>query len=125
MAAHFRVIGEAIPSGLDVFEIELPRIDIDYLEKRLRLCETVLGAYHWVSLDPLRAVVVEPEQAASQEAPSAAPAQEGLQGPPHAPAPRTTAQRLYILEDELRLLRGSLDDQRKAIHGIAYEHRRL
>ena len=46
LAAHFGVIGDDIPAGLDVFELELPRIDIDYMEKRLRLCEELLGEHH-------------------------------------------------------------------------------
>lgn len=62
LAAHFGVIGDVVPAGLVVFEIELPRIDIDYLEMRPRLCETILGAYHWVSLGPPRPIVIEPEQ---------------------------------------------------------------
>lgn len=61
LSVHFGVIGEVILAGLDVFEIELPWLDIDYLERRLRLCETILGAYHWVPLGPHRPVVVEPE----------------------------------------------------------------
>lgn len=46
LPVHFGVIGEVILAGLYVFEVELPWIDIDYLERRLRLCEMILGAYH-------------------------------------------------------------------------------
>ena len=76
-------------------------------------------------LGPPRPVVVEQEQEGGQEALAAAPAQEGPQVPPPQPVPRTTAQRLERIEDEIRLVCGSIEDQREAIQGIRDKQRWL
>lgn len=70
--------------------------------------------------------MVEQEQGVDQDVPAAAPAQEEPQvPPPPQPVPRTTSQRLDRIEDEIRLVRGSIEDQREAIQAIGDEQRRL
>ena len=78
----------------------MPVLGQDYLV-RLGICEMLLGGCFWTALGPARQVEVDQEQAADQEGPAAAPAQEEVPAP-QPPAARMVSQRVERVEAEIR-----------------------
>lgn len=105
------MLGDDDPVDFQVDVARLPLIDTDFLVTRLGICEMIMGACVWVQLGPARQDGAEPEQEDPHRVPAAAPAQERPHMPPP-PAPRTIGQRVDMVEEELRALRGVVDGAR-------------
>lgn len=70
LAIHFGVFIDVVPAGLEVEMMVLPLIDSEYIE-RLKICEEIIGTFHWVALGPPRPLVAANAQ---EQGDAAAPA---------------------------------------------------